>query len=140
MLLNNIRQYPKINYFVFVILYIILCIVSLLYTLDRQQGINIIIILFLLFILAPFFSRFNLLEMYKYFAWSGLLFTIILYLDIPSIFFEYYTESERFAYYHGDIQINPNYYSVFLNYIAIYFLYKFTSSKAIQSLIFLGYH
>lgn len=119
----------KINYIKLLFLYLIYCSFTLAFTQDFSAGLNMILLFIVSVILGLLFSQYKVIEIYKHLAWSGLIYTIVLYLGIPNLYFNYYTESQRFAYYHGDISLNPNYFSILLSFFGMYFLYKFISTK-----------
>ncbi|MBD1221300.1 O-antigen ligase family protein [Virgibacillus halodenitrificans] len=129
-LIESFYNLTSVRSFKYLILLVAYSLISLIYSLNSSLGFSIIAIIILSVFVGVLFSQFKVMEIYKYIAWSGLTYTIILYLEIPHLFFNYFTESQRFAYYHGDISMNPNYYSVFLIFFIIYFLYSIIKSNS----------
>ncbi|OKL37662.1 hypothetical protein BLL40_05015 [Domibacillus mangrovi] len=77
-------------------------------------------------IVAPFIAMSlirtrNGLKVWRNFSWSVLLLSLLLHSDLLKVFFNYY-EVQRFAYYYGDISLNPNSFGLWLNLSLAYFI------------------
>lgn len=116
--------------------YILLVFISLIYSINKFNGVSILISLLLPFILGLFMIELDIKRYYKIFSWYSLFYLMILYIGIPGYFLNYYQLQNRFGHYEGDINLNPNSISIFITLISISFFNEILNGKSISKRFF----
>lgn len=133
--IERIKSIASIKFMKYLMLFLGYSLFTLSYSIDPFRGGVILSTLIFSLIIGVILSDYFHKDLFKYFAWSSLIYIIFMYLDIPRLFFNYYSNPIRFGYTIGDINLNPNTMAVLLLYIIAYFAHLMFNTKKIPQLI-----